>query len=194
MRYQPVSGWSTYTVDGDRNCVDVALSARMPVTAENYIAAYFATEFLRRRFTEVLSDSGMHAEVSYNCRIYPEERYNLLLSLTEASEEGFASDMVPETPISALAKVRTVLSELHSIQISDVELKIFKTRLKNEIATEMKDPSYWVDAIVLRYLDGKDLSTGYASKIDSVTPAKVQAVLNMLDAGCKIEYVTSKKY
>ena len=58
----------------------------------------------------------------------------------------------------------------------------------------MKDPSYWVDAIVLRYLDGKDLSTGYASKIDSVTPAKVQAVLNMLDTGCKIEYVTSKKY
>lgn len=194
MRYQPVSGWSTYTVDGDRNCVDVALSARMPVTAENYIAAYFATEFLRRRFTEVLSDSGMHAEVSYNCRIYPEERYNLLLSLTEASEDGFASGMVPETPISALAKVRTVLSELHSIQISDAELKMFKARLKNEIATEMKDPSYWVDAIVLRYLDGKDLSTGYAAKIDSVTPAKVQAVLNMLDAGCKIEYVTSKKY
>lgn len=194
MRYQPVSGWSTYTVDGDRNCVDVALSARMPVTAENYIAAYFATEFLRRRFTEVLSDSGMHAEVSYNCRIYPEERYNLLLSLTEASEDGFASDMVPETPISALAKVRTVLSDLHSMEIPDAELKIFKTRLKNEIATEMKDPEYWVDAIVLRYLDGKDLSTGYAAKIDSVTPAKVQAVLNMLDAGCKVEYVTSKKY
>ena len=102
--------------------------------------------------------------------------------------------MVPETPISALTKVRTVLSELHSIEISDAELKMFKARLKNEIATEMKDPSYWVDAIVLRYLDGKDLSTGYASKIDSVTPAKVQAVLNMLDAGCKIEYVTSKKY
>lgn len=194
MRYQPVSGWSTYTVDGDRNCVDVALSARMPVTAENYIAAYFATEFLRRRFMEVLSDSGMYAEVSYNCRIYPEERYNLLLSLTEASENGFASDMMMETPISALSKVRIVLSELHQMAISEAELKMMKTRLKNEIAAEMKNPEYWVDAIVLRYLDGKDLSTGYAAKVDSVTPAKVQAVLNMLDAGCKIEYVTSKKY
>lgn len=194
MRYQPVSGWSTYTVEGDRNCVDVALSARMPVTAENYIAAYLATEYLKRRFTEVLSDLGMHAEVSYNCRIYPEERYNLLLSLTEVSEDGFASDMKPDTPINALAKIRTVISELHSMEIPDAELKILKTRLKNEIAAEMKDPAYWMDAIVLRYLDGKDLSTGYASKVDAVTPAKVQAVLNMLDAGCKVEYVTSKKY
>ena len=62
------------------------------------------------------------------------------------------------------------------------------------ISIEMKDPAYWVDAIVLRYLDGKDLSTNYASKIDAVNASRVQSVLDMLDAGSKVEYVTSKKY
>lgn len=194
VRYQPVSGWSTYTVEGDRNCLDVVVSARMPVTAENYIAADLAASVLKRRLTEVLTDSGMHVDVTYNCRIYPEERLNVVISLSEISPEGFASGHVTDTPIEALAKVRPVLSELDVMEVSDDGLKYFKDRLKNMISIEMKDPAYWVDAIVLRYLDGKDLSTNYASKIDAVNASRVQSVLDMLDAGSKVEYVTSKKY
>ena len=78
------------------------------------------------------------------------------------------------------------------MEVSEDLLKVFKAQLKNEIASEMKDPRYWVDAIVLRYLDGKDLSTAYASKVDAVTPVKVQSVLKMLDDGSKIEYVTTR--
>ncbi len=194
VRYQPVSGWSTYTVEGDRNCLDVVVSARMPVTAENYIAADLAASVLKRRLTEVLTDSGMHVDVTYNCRIYPEERLNVVISLSEISPEGFASGHVTDTPIEALAKVRPVLSELDVMEVSDDGLKFFKDRLKNMISMEMKNPAYWVDAIVLRYLDGKDLSTNYASKIDAVNASRVQSVLDMLDAGSKVEYVTSKKY
>lgn len=194
VRYQPVSGWSTYTVEGDRNCLDVVVSARMPVTAENYIAADLAASVLKRRLTEVLTDSGMHVDVTYNCRIYPEERLNVVISLSEISPEGFASGHVTDTPIEALAKVRPVLSELDVMEVSDDGLKYFKDRLKNMISIEMKDPAYWVDAIVLRYLDGKDLSTNYASKIDAVNASRVRSVLAMLDAGSKVEYVTSKKY
>ena len=192
VRYQPVSGWSTYTVDGDRNCVDVAMSARMTVTAENYIAADLAASVLKRKLNAAMNGSGMYADVSYNCRIYPEERFNLLVTLSEISQNGAVSS--PESPIEALARVRTVLSDLHVMEVDEDELKFMKARLKNSIAMEMNDPAYWVDAIVLRYLDGKDLSTNYASKIDAVNVAKVQSVLRMLDAGCKVEYVTSKKY
>ena len=187
-----MSGWSTYTVDGDRNCVDVAMSARMTVTAENYIAADLAASVLKRKLNAAMNGSGMYADVSYNCRIYPEERFNLLVTLSEISQNGAVSS--PESPIEALARVRTVLSDLHVMEVDEDELKFMKARLKNSIAMEMNDPAYWVDAIVLRYLDGKDLSTNYASKIDAVNVAKVQSVLRMLDAGCKVEYVTSKKY
>ncbi|MBR2064923.1 MAG: hypothetical protein IJ971_09545 [Bacteroidales bacterium] len=192
VRYQPVSGWSTYTVDGDRNCVDVAMSSRMTVTAENYIAAALAASVLERKLNAAMDGSGMYVDVSYNCRIYPEERFNLLVSMSEIAQNGLVSGV--ESPIEVLSRVRGVLSDLYAIEVDENELKLLKARLKNAIAMEMNDPVYWVDAIVLRYLDGKDLSTNYASKIDAVNAAKVQSVLRTLDAGCKVEYVTSKKY
>lgn len=192
VRYQPVSGWSTYTVDGDVNSIDVSVSARMPISADNYIAAHLATEVLERKLVEVLGESGMHASVSYNCRIYPEERFNLFISVSEASPDGFRAGMEVRSPIEVLGMVRSVLMDLHDMEVPEDLLKVFKAQLKNEIASEMKDPRYWVDAIVLRYLDGKDLSTAYASKVDAVTPVKVQSVLKMLDDGSKIEYVTTR--
>lgn len=191
VRYQPVSGWSTYTVEGDRNCVDVAISSRMTVTAENYIAADLAASVLERRMNAVVDGSGMYVDVSYNCRIYPEERFNLLVSISEITQDILASGA--ESPIEVLSRIRSVLSELHTMEIDENELKFLKSRLKNAISMEMNDPEYWVDAIVLRYLDGKDLSTNYATKIDAVNAEKVQSVLRALDAGCKVEYVTSKK-
>lgn len=193
VRYQPVSGWSTYTIEGDRNCIDIALSARMPISAENYIAAHLAADILKRRLTEELGESGMYLTLSHNCRIYPEERFNLLISASEASSDGFMKGIVPDDPIVALGKIRNVLLNLHDMEISEDMLKICKDRLKNDISMEMNDPRYWVDAIVLRYLDGKDLSTDYARRVEAVTPVKVQTILNMLDDGCKVEYVTSKE-
>jgi hypothetical protein len=194
VRYHPVSGWSTYTVDGDVNSIEVAVSARMPISAENYIAAHLSAEVLERRLVAELGNSGMHAEVSYNCRMYPEERLNVYITVSEASHDGFKAGMEAKTPIEVLGMVRSVLMDLHCMEVSEDVLKICKAQLKSEIATEMQDPRYWVDAIVLRYLDGKDLSTGYASKVDAVTPVKVQSVLKMLDDGSKIEYVTTRKY
>ena len=41
----------------------------------------------------------------------------------------------------------------------------------------------------VRHLDGKDLTTGYASRIDAVKASDVQAVLDLLESGSKVEYV-----
>jgi hypothetical protein len=96
------------------------------------------------------------------------------------------------TPIDALGNVREALSELSSKDITDDQLKQYKAYLKNRIGLEMKDPLYWVDAITLRYLDGKDLTTGYAANIDALSKDDVLRVFALLDRGCKIEYVTTQ--
>ncbi len=180
VHYQPVSGWSTYTVDGISDNVDVAMSARMPLTMDNYIAAALASMVVRNRLAKELSASEMSVELTYNCRIYPEERLNMLIS-------------VPEASLNTLADIRSVLVDLPKMDITPAELKPFKETLKNSIALEMKTPLYWTYAIVLRYLDGKDFSTNYAAKIDSMSPDKVMSVLDLLNEGSKIEYVTIKK-
>jgi hypothetical protein len=79
---------------------------------------------------------------------------------------------------------------LASKEITDDQLKQYKAFLKNQLSVEMNDPQYWVDAIVVRYLDGKDLTTGYAANIDALSKDDVKRVLALIDRGCKVEYVT----
>lgn len=45
----------------------------------------------------------------------------------------------------------------------------------------------------MRYLDGKDYTTGYASKIDAVTENDVRKILDLLEMGSKIEYIINKE-
>ncbi len=180
VRYQPVTGWSTYTVDGDSDNVDVAISARMPLTMDNYVAAGLAAMVVNREIAQKLNGSDCKYQFTYNCRIYPEERINAMISMSSAS-------------LDDLSAVRTVLNELTSMELSDADLKPYKEALKDHVAKEMKSPEYWVHAIVLRYLDGKDMSTKYASKTDAVTTERVKSILALLDEGCKVEYVTIKK-
>lgn len=192
VRYQPVSGWTTYTMKGDDNVVDVAVSARMPLTFKNYLSACIAVMAIERELTEALADSGMSFEVLFNCRIYPEERVNMLLSVYQVDAEGLAPGMTGKTVIDALADVREALSGLASKEINDDELKHYKAYLKNQMSVRMKDPQYWVDAMVVRHLDGKDLTTGYASNIDALSKDDVKRVFALMDRGCKVEYVTEK--
>ena len=193
VRYQPVSGWITYTVKGPDDAVDVALSARMPLTLNNYLAANIAVMTLERDLTETLADTGMSFEVLFNCRIYPEERINMMVSVYGVDAEGLALGQRGKSAIDALADVREALSGLASKDITDNELKQYKAYLKNQMSVAMNDPQYWVDAIVVRHLDGKDLTTGYAANIDALTKDDVKRVLTLLDKGCKIEYVTEKQ-
>ena len=192
IRYQPVSGWSTYTVKGTGDAVDVALSARMPLTSVNYLSACIAVMALERDLTEALADSGVTFEVMFNCRIYPEERVNVLISVYGADPQGFAWGMEEKSPIDVLSEVRTALSGLALREISDDQFKQYKAYLKNHMDVQMNDPLYWVDAITVRHLDGKDLTTRYATNIDALSKNDVKKILSLIDKGCKIEYVTTR--
>lgn len=192
VRYQPVSGWTTYTVKGESDAVDVGISARMPLTFKNYLSACIAVMAIERDLTETLADSGMSFDVLFNCRIYPEERINMMVSVYGVDAQGLACGMTQERAIDALASVREALSGLASKEITDDQLKHYKAYLKNKMSVQMKDPQYWVDAIVVRYLDGKDLTTGYAANIDALTKDDIKRVLSLIDKGCKVEYVTEK--
>ena len=193
VRYQPVSGWSTYTVEGAANSVDVVMSARMPVTAANHASASVAAMILEQRLTERMSSAGLHAKVSYNCRIYPEERLNLIVSVTEAPVSGFAAGTQELGSIDALGVLRSALSGISGMEMDEGRLSACKASLKNAVSMQMKSPLYWTDAMTLRHLDGKDLTTGYVSRIDAVKASDVKSVLELLEDGSKVEYVIKGK-
>lgn len=192
VQYRPVSGWTTYTVDGDVNCVDVAMSTLLPLTAENYVAALLAERVIRRHLAAALVETGMYPRLAYNIQIYPQERFNVMISIEESSMDGYASNLTPSGPIHALVVIRDMLSDLTQTKVSDAELKADKAHLKQLITMQKSEPEYWINAITSRYLDGKDFTTGIEAKIDAVTPAKVQDILSRLNEGSKVEYITRK--
>jgi zinc protease len=192
VSYQPVSGASIYTVKGRENSADVAMSVRLSLTADNYMASNIASEILKRYVAEALEGTGTYIRLSHNCRIYPQERFNVFLTLEEASTDGFATGTELAGFDEALNRLRRALNDISSMEISDEVLSMYKEILKGHIALTSAGPEYWTHALAMRYLDGKDLTTGYAAKIDAVSAAKVKSILSQLTASTKVEYITRK--
>lgn len=192
VRYQPISGQATHFVEGTSNSIEVAMSTRMPVTAENHMASSIAAKVLSNNIAKKFREMGLHISFSHHCSIYPEERFHIMVSVSDAFDDGFAYGMQQVSYLRLLYDIRDALSDLKEMEVTEEQLNMYKTLLKNEIAASMKDPLYWTRAIARRYLDGKDWTTGYQAKIDAVTAGQVKAILASLDDGCKVEYVTRK--
>lgn len=184
VRYQPLSGWLTYTVDGPRDGMVVAMSSRLPMTAENNLAAPVAAMALWKGLTEAFAGTGVSSEVSYSCGIYPEERFSVMISLSPAPGSS---------PMALIGTVRSVLAGLSQECIPEEDMSIYKAYVKNCLALEMSAPDYWRYAIALRYLEGKDFSTGYDVKTDALSSEKIRQIISLLEKGTKVEYIVKGK-
>lgn len=192
VMYQPVSGAIAYTFKGDVNSVDVALSARLPLTSENYMASNIAASVLKQLISKSIDGTGMYLRLVHDCRIYPQERFNMMITLEEADPQGFAHDVQLTGSSSALAILRKVLEDLPNIELNDEDLVKHKEVLKGQIATKLSDPQYWVQSIAKRYLDGKDFTTSYESRVDAITAEKVKSILASLSDTSRVEYIIEK--
>lgn len=193
VRYQPSSGWSTYTVYGERNSIDIALSCPLALTTDNQVAVEVAAMMLKKRLAEAVADSQMYLDLSHESRIYPNERVNLHISLNEISAEGFSSDVEYTENMDALSIVRSVLSEISESEISDEEVNLYKEQLKNRTSHEIREPFYWLNVISRRHLAGKDFTSNYESRINALDASKVRDMLGAIAKGTRVEYIVSRR-
>ena len=193
ISYQPISGTVMRTREGRANSVDMVMSAQMSLTADNYYVAAIASMALKKELTNVVARTGMSLQVRHSCRKDPQERFNLMISLNEASVDGFAPGTAVNDPLAALTAVRSALANPRSLDLTKEELDAYKALLKKDIAERKKTPEYWLQRIGMRYLDGKDFTTGCDAKIDAVTADKVKALLASLVNGSKVEYIINRK-
>lgn len=187
--YQPVSGWSVYTVEGESPSIDVTMSAQMILSAENYFASRMAAMHIRQKLSEALTGTGTYLRFASNCRIYPQERFNVMFTVAEAPESGFAEGIETFNSLEDVQIIRNVLAALPEMKISDEELKSYKEYIKTEMSVSLQCPESWLHIIALRYLDGKDQTTNYAKRIDAITPEVVESLLSALGKGSRVEYI-----
>ena len=182
VQYQPVSGSMTYNVDGPYDMMMVALSARLPMTADNYMAAEAAAMVMKHIVSDALAPYGVDVQLRYARMIYPEDRLSVMLMIRG---EDVSQDM--------LSEMRHAVAGASGSDVEADYIAACKAYMKHKYAVQMKEPAYWLQAMAMRYLDGKDYTTGYASKIDAVTENDVRRILDLLEMGSKIEYIINKE-
>lgn len=192
VNYQPISGTVMLERDGNENGVDMVMSAPLSLTADNRYLAEIASMCLQKNLSDIVTGRGLHVRIRHSCCLYPQERVSMMLSLREASVEGFAPGTSHHEPMEALSAVRNLLKDMKSVELTETELSSYKALLKQMVAGRQAYPEYWHEAIALRYVDGKDFTTGYQAKIDALTVADVKSLLGLLSAGARVEYVMNK--
>lgn len=177
IQYHPVSGWSTCCVEGKKDASALVISTPLAMTSVNHYAAEIAVMALERRVKEEFLHKGIGVKVAFSRDIYPDERFSVFVELSGTCDQD---DMM---------RLKDIVSDCHKY-VTEEELNTYKEHLKNLCSRQMPDPQYWLRVVPLRHLEGKDYTTGYAAKIDAVSLQMLQHVLDALDEGAGLEYIT----
>ena len=185
LRYQPISGVSTYTVKGNADIIDYAMSARCPLTSDNHVAAMAAAMVMRQRLSDVFEGSGWSVELKEKFTNQPDERFSVMVTLVRTDENG-------KKPMDAMSMLRATVSKMATEPLKKNQLSAYAAYLKNRMSLLCTDPSFWTEAVAGRQLHGKDIVTGYSAKCDALTSQKVLNIISSLDKSGKVEYITEK--
>lgn len=185
VNYQPVSGNMTYNAEGENDAIVMHISTRMPMTVENYMAVEISAMALKPLLIDALAPYGVEFQLDYTRRIYPEDRLNVTVVVSAPDGGAMAPEVLPV--------LRRVVSGVSGSDLNEGYILACKEYMKHKYAVQMEQPAYWLHAVAMRYLDGKDYTTGYASKIDAVSVEDIRKIFRLLDKGICIEYITNRK-
>ena len=137
------------------------------------------------RSMKMLEPYGVDLHLDYTRRIYPEDRFAIMLTVTTRDGAPMPQDVLT-----------TLRHAVYGASASDMDasyIQACKAYMKNKYAVQMQEPEYWLHAVAMRYLDGKDYTTGCATKVDAVSVEDIRKILRLLDKGSCIEYITNRK-
>lgn len=176
-------------VGGGEIGVNVAMSAAIPFSMENYMSFKVACAVIRKHLTATLADQGAYAEMSDRLELFPAERLSVFINCRPCRESGLPAGIVPATPPDLLHAVRRVTRRLPELPISETELKAYKDELLKQMDSRMSDAEALVDDVLTRYSEGKDLVTDYKTAVGKVSAASVAHIIGLLRDGAEVEYL-----
>lgn len=180
INYHPISGWPSYSAEGDKDAAYMVVTAPFAMTSSNHFAVEIAMMIFERRVKKVFEAQGYSVNLSYTRGIYPDERLSLMVELGGKCD----SEELPQ--------LRDILVDCQK-NMTEEELNAYKGYVKNMYELQLLRPEYWLRVITLRHLEGKDFTTGYDAKIDGVSMEQIQNVFKALNKGAGMDYITTRK-
>lgn len=163
-----IDGTVTVEESGDHS-MSLEVSVPLAFTADNFYAASVLEEGLN----DILEGMAAKADLTLNVR--PNEHLDLKISSrSDVSREDLMSalEIIAEDGVQAAA------------------LKDWKAAVKNRLSYERTRPEYWVEAVRMRHMEAKDISTKGLEKVDAVSADRVKMIARaLLEGGCVV-YIT----
>ena len=182
--------WSTNYVQRNwrKHGVSVSLSAFQPFGAEGNQRLQLACTVLKSELDKELAKDGMHCTVNGQADLLPAEMVSVYIHCVPVPASGLPDGVAPGVPVRALQTVRKVINRLATEELDTKTLDRCKAMLTNRYKAEDSNPSKVRDAVLNRNAIGRDMRSGYAQRINSVTPYEIKDLfLTLLDCNC--EYV-----
>lgn len=195
VKYQLRSGWSTYTVGktdrliGRGSSSNLALAAERPFTMQNWCAFRIAVEYLRRELIKDMAPLGQYFEISPQLQLLPVERIAIFINCSPCPSDGLPAGVEPANSMEVMSRLRDALVRIGEESLSAETMKGLKAALAKEMAGELADPDYVMDAFLLRNSEGKDVLSNYSTYLSKVTAEDVMGVVSALEKGSKVEYI-----
>lgn len=178
---------------GDAGIIEIRISAALPLTVDNYYASMLTSMILERNLSEASAGTGALVDVVHECRRYPQESILMKVIMREIPVEGFADGTVEYDRKAAVGSVRNVMSSMYDMKMAEDVLTRCRNRMVRSLQMEMKRPEYWMNALKLRYLAGKDFTTGAEARIKALKADDVKRILSYLEKGTKVEYIITER-
>lgn len=169
--------------------VNIDISTALPFSQERDMAFRIALKVIERDMIIEMAELGMTVKASGNYELFPAERMRVMLKCIKAPAAGLPETVIPEDPLVAISVVRNVLANLGGTSIRDDEMKLWRGQLENEVTLERKSREGIVDAVIVRYSQGKDIVSKSSDKAKSVSLDAVRQVLSAISTGGRVEYI-----
>ena len=179
----------TQTLQGHPRGIYMLLDGEYALTSDHYYTSQVAARALRQSLVKHLAPYGYTAQVETNFFAQPQERFQLLITCQPASLSGLPADTQTQDSDIVLAVIREAIEDAAKASLDPVDLKGWKDRLLADVKLQLASPSGFVNTLVDRYANNKDIASRYSESISAITEARVKEFLATLAAGGRIEYL-----
>lgn len=193
---QTLSGTNTYTVNASESGlgdgtpgVHLAMSVPFAYNMANYMSMKVALIALQRELGKSLGTVGAYAEIESALELFPRERMRIYIHSCPSEERGLPEGISYAEPYSILTAVRSAINRLGSKPLDAASLGACKEELRKRVESELSSDLGRMDAVLMRYSEGKDMVSESQAGINSVTSESVAAAVEALRAGGCIQAV-----
>jgi hypothetical protein len=179
----------TQTLQGHPQGIYILMDGEYALTSDHYYTSQVAALALRQSLVRHLAPYGYTVEVETNYFAQPQERFQLQITCQPASLAGLPASTLPQELEHVLPAVREAISAAAAAPLDATDLKGWKERLMADVKLQLASPSGFVNTLLDRYANNKDIASRYSESISAINEARVQEFLGILAAGGRIEFL-----